>query len=29
MRHLIKNVEFWINNTFKTLNSYNNDVIDN
>jgi len=25
MRHLIKNVEFWINNTFKILNSYNSD----
>ncbi len=25
LRHLIKNVEFWINNQFRILNSYNND----
>ena len=26
LRHLIKNPEFWINNQFRTLNSYNNDT---
>ena len=23
LRHLVKNIEFWINNQFRTLNSYN------
>ena len=27
LRHLIKNVEFWINNQFRTLNSFDNDSI--
>jgi 5'-3' exonuclease len=26
LRHLVKNIEFWINNQFRTLNSYNNDT---
>ena len=26
LRHLIKNPEFWVNNQFRTLNSYNNDI---